>query len=344
MRRIIEAEILFLSLCPKGANGFTTIYKSEDGRDRADFHALTQELEKFDERGQLVACVYAPARVDSQGDWCDRDVIEKMAHGFLRNGAKIDLVHDGKALPREDAFVAESFLIQKGDPRFASMRDYEGNPVDVSGGWGVVVQINDAQLRKAYRDGKWAGVSMGGTAKVVREDLIKMDEERVVALLRKYFPDNPALNTENPDMTKQEIEQLVSAAVAEAVAKIAQPAPKTEEKQVEKTEQKPAEIDLGNPEAVLAKAKTEALRKAAADADMTTAEGRKTYRDAVAAIEAEFAPAQKAEEKPVEKAKPAPSKVAKSGTDEQVEEPTDEAKLIKSGLDLAKYIDSLSGR
>jgi hypothetical protein len=135
------------------------MYKSED--DLVYFDPIV----KADmEQGELLAVVYAPNSVDSQDEYADAETIRDMAHNFSKSGLGIDIKHNNTALPKEQAHVAESFIIQKGDPRFAEMKDYSGNPVDVTGGWGVVIKIDDPDLRKQYREGKWLGVSMGGLA------------------------------------------------------------------------------------------------------------------------------------------------------------------------------------
>lgn len=189
MRKILDADIQFLSLCPMGKNGLRTLYKADDGTVR--FDSITKELPDFDEKGELVACVWAPNRVDVDGDYCDASTIKTLAYSFMRNSAKVDLVHDCNQLPRDAAYIAESFIIQPSDPRFEKMTDYEGNAVDVTGGWGVVVKVNDPELRKAYREGEWQGVSMYGPAKLVEEkamnDLTKADVSEVMAALKRLF-------------------------------------------------------------------------------------------------------------------------------------------------------------
>jgi len=88
----------------------------------------------------------------------------------MKNGAKLDIRHDGKAIAKEKAFVAESFIIQKGDERFQGWKDYDGKEVDVSGGWGIVVKIDDPDLRKSYREDGWNGVSLAGHAELIDDE------------------------------------------------------------------------------------------------------------------------------------------------------------------------------
>ena len=152
MRRIKKARIQFVSLVPKGANGIATIYK-DDGS--FNFGLLVKDAgSAFADKGELVAVVYAPERRDSQGDIASAEVIKEALYESARNGFDIDIRHDGKAVPRDKAFVAESFIVQKNDPRFTDMKDYSGTPVDPTGSWGVVLKIDDQELRKLYREGK----------------------------------------------------------------------------------------------------------------------------------------------------------------------------------------------
>lgn len=164
MRRIKKAKINFISLVPKGANKMPVIYKSED--DTVEIRTL---IKSDIDNGEITAVVYAPELRDSQGDIASAEVIREMAHEFSKNGKGIDIRHNGEVLSKEDAYVAESYIIKDGDPDFADMTDYEGNPVDVTGGWAAVIKVENSELRQAYRDGEWNGVSMGGTAEVEAE-------------------------------------------------------------------------------------------------------------------------------------------------------------------------------
>lgn len=167
MRRIVSAKIKFLSLVPKGANQLPVIYKADDNSVR--LAALCKAAEDFDEKGEMLSVVYAPEMIDSQGDIASAEVIKDMMYEAAREGFDLDIRHDEKPLGKDAAFVAESFVIQKGDPRFADFTNYKGEKVDVTGGWATVIKIEDKALRKAYRDGEWNGVSMGGTAEFSHE-------------------------------------------------------------------------------------------------------------------------------------------------------------------------------
>jgi len=213
-RRILKADIEFISLCPKGKNRFRVLYKEDSdgqGDPPLEFRALTKDLGE----GRVLAAVYAPEHDDVDGDLAAPEVIEEMAHTWARNGSKLDLRHDGKALTREQAYVAESFIIQKGDSRFQGMTDELDRPVDMTGGWATVIQLEDQSLREQYASGEWGGVSLFGDGLV--EPIEKEDGrvERVVKQLEDLLdrrdvggPDDIEL-----DMTEEELQAKISAAV-----------------------------------------------------------------------------------------------------------------------------------
>lgn len=269
-RRIKKAKIEFISLCQRGINGMRTIYKSEDKS--LTLSGVSKALPDFDEKGQIVACVYAPNRIDKEQDWADEGAIRDMAHGYMREGAKVDVRHNDKALDRSRAYVAESFIIQKGDPRFEGISDHNG-PFDATGGWGVLIQVDDPELRKAYRNGDWAGVSMGGHAidAANEEPLHKGIADFFGEWFRKFVPGaasgdeddmkpedlKKAVEDGNATLAKTIVEGLKSVMVEAGLIKKAD-----ESKPDEKT--KDDDVDLTDPEAVeahIAKLETAKINK-----------------------------------------------------------------------------------
>lgn len=243
MRRIKKAQIKFISLVPAGANKMPVLYK-DDGH--VEFDTLVKASE---DAGELLAVVYAPEHRDSQGDIASAEVIKDMAYDAAKRGVEIDLRHDGKPVGRERAYVAESFLIAKGDERFVGWTDRDGGAADLTGAWATVIKIEDPELRRLYREGEWGGVSMAGRAEVVATE--KSDDEApgwfTKALqaigLGRVFNDN-----EDIDMKKEELQEILSAQFAELV-KALKPEAAAEETQIED----PAEARLAKIEAALAK-------------------------------------------------------------------------------------------
>lgn len=262
MRRIKDAKITLISLCARGKNKLPVLYKA-DGNS-VTLEPLVKASADFDERGELLAVVYAPEQRDADGDIADAETVRKMAHSYARDGRGLDIHHDGKPLEKVRAYVAESFIIQKGDPRFAGWKNESGAEVDVTGGWGILVQIDDPALRKAYRDGAWNGVSMFGQAVVEAgkseiETLLVDTFKAVLAQSgqRTSHEDDDmkpeeltaALTKNNEDLVTKIVPKLAETVAAE-VAKALKPAdPKPDAKTEAKTEAKPevAPVFKGDP-------------------------------------------------------------------------------------------------
>jgi hypothetical protein len=230
-RRIHKAKIKFLSLVPRGANRLTTILK-EDGKGggTADFD-LDMLVQKFDKtKGELLAVVYAPEQRDAHGDIASAAVIKDMLYESAKDGLKIDIRHNEKALTKEQAYPVEQFIIQSNDPRFADTKDHTGNKVDVTGGWGIVLKILDPELIALYESGKWNGVSMAGSALVETE---------------KSTTDGDL------DMTPEELKKLLEANNAALLATMQKSVDDALEargvKKVEKADTKKEEVDPDAP-------------------------------------------------------------------------------------------------
>ena len=203
MRRITKARIKFLSLCPKGANRLPVLYK-EDGA--FEIQSIVKATDSFDEKGELLCVVYAPELRDSQGDIADANVIKEMMYAAAKEGMALDVRHDGKALSKEQAFVAESFIVQKSDPRFTDTKDYEGNAVDVAGSWATVIKIDDPELRQLYRKGEWQGVSMAGVGHVQMEKA----DSAATKLLQSLAGLLGLKNSGDIDMTGDELKKALA--------------------------------------------------------------------------------------------------------------------------------------
>lgn len=210
MRRIKKARVTHLSLCPKGANRLPVMLKDDSA---FDLLTLSKAATDFETNHEIHAVVYAPGLRDTDGEWANAATIKEMAHQFGKVGEGIDLRHDFKTLDKDAAFVAESFIIQKGDPRFADMKTYDGQPVDVAGGWGVVLKIDSEDLRKQYAEGKWAGISMGGTYEL--EAAKAGDENAVLNFFKQILGFSKQSSTNAPsgvhDMDKTETLALIDA-------------------------------------------------------------------------------------------------------------------------------------
>jgi len=284
VRRIKSAKITFISLVPRGANQLPVLYKSED--QTAKFDCLVKD-DRFAEHGELTAVVYAPETMDSQGDIASAEVIKGMAHDYVRNIGAVDVRHNTQALPREKVTVVESFIIQKGDPRFSDLKDYSGRPVDATGGWGVVIKVDDPDLRRLYREGHWNGVSMFGPAIV--EPISKSAEPFADALAKRLAAGHNNSSKED-DMDIKELEAALAKSNETLLAGLVK-ALKPEEKPA--TEQKPTLVKVefeGDPTNVEDIAKHEA-KLAAARVDWNDPKSVAAYRTAIEKSQASNKPA-----------------------------------------------------
>lgn len=231
-RRIKSAKITHISLCKRGVNQQpvvmkSALMKSATGQDIGQLQVET--LVKGDVEGLLTAVVYVPDRPDNQGDVATREVVKQMAHDFIANGGKIDIEHNLQALGTDKVQVAETFLIAKGDARFADWKDYSGQSVDVTGAWAVILKINDPELQRLYKSGDWNGVSMFGLAEL--QPLTKSNEGDDVELTQL----TAALKESN-------------AAMLEALVKALKPEPVKVETKQENSTDVPFEGDPFNAE------------------------------------------------------------------------------------------------
>jgi hypothetical protein len=238
MKKIKWADVTFISLCPHGKNRLKVLYK-EDGKFEAG--VSVKKADSFDKEGEIIAAIYVPNHMDVDGDFAtDNSAIKSMAHSHARNGGQLDLRHDEKPLTKEQAFVAESFIIQKGDPRFDDLTDDAGNKVDATGGWGAVIKLEDPDLKSNYEFEGWEGVSLYGNAVV---ESLKSDEKKVIDRLIIQ-------NKEKARMDENKVLELINKAlepIAVALKKLGE-VKKEEVKPEPKPEKKPeAPVFTGDP-------------------------------------------------------------------------------------------------
>ncbi len=220
------------------------IYKADD---TVEFAPLT----KYDEeRGELLNVVYAPEHRDSQGDIASATVIKDMAYDAARRGVDIDIQHDGKALSKDEAFLAENFLVAKGDERFLGWTDKAGNPANLTGAWATVIKLETEALRSAARNGQLGGVSMFGTAEMEQETIHKAPDEPswFAKAMARITGKEPVTKTEDLDMDRKELEEVLAKSQEALVEKLAE-ALKPEGKTTELTVNK-VELDLTDAKAV----------------------------------------------------------------------------------------------
>lgn len=191
------------------------IYKADGA---FDIEMLLKTADDFAERGEVLGVVYAPENRDTQGDIASAAVIKDLMYDAAQRGEMIDIMHDGKALTKDQIFVAERFIVQKGDERFSDFKDYEGKSVDVTGAWATVLKINDTNLREQFKKGDWNGLSMGGVADLAMEKNDSLADRVVSALVDKLG----LTKDEDDDMNADEYKKLMEAnntVLADAIGK-----------------------------------------------------------------------------------------------------------------------------
>ncbi|MCP5136041.1 MAG: hypothetical protein H6981_04500 [Gammaproteobacteria bacterium] len=164
-RALVDLDVEFISLVDRPANGKPLVLKSAEGKRVHTFAIVKTD----DEQMRAYGIVYAPGEVDSQGDTANTEVILRAANRFMRQ-ARTENVDAQHSFSREAAFVAESWIVRKGDPLFGDQPE---------GAWAVGIQIGDPALWRRLKSGELAGLSLagmaeteqlGGTAGVSKDD------------------------------------------------------------------------------------------------------------------------------------------------------------------------------
>lgn len=237
-RRIRKARISMISLCPAGKNKARVLFK-DDG------HFEIDALAKMDAEGLLTSLVYIPEHPDADEDVASAAVIKDMAHNFLKYRAEsgIDIVHNMEPLGEDKVQLCETFLVQKGDPRFEGMKDEDGRPINPEGSWATVIKLHDPMLKSLYAEDGWHGVSMYG--KAVCEPLTKSD-----------FPDALARRLggqgqETIDMDETKLATILATALKgefatfkDELVKALKPEPETKPEPKEEPVEKAVEIEF----------------------------------------------------------------------------------------------------
>jgi len=359
-RRIVKADIEFVSLCPAGKNLMPVVFK-EDGA--FEFRALVKS--RLAEEGTITALVYVPEHVDADGDVASAEAIKGFCYAHAKRGAKIDLRHNGRSLSTDEAYVAENFIVQKGDARFVGMKDSDGHDVDATDAWAQVIKIESEPLRAEYRDGKWGGVSMFGRAQVQAIKEASAEAALVDELAKRLLA---ATTNGGDDVDKKEVEEVVKAGneslvktIGEAFTAALAPVvkalmPAKDEKKDESTS-KTAEVpvfkgDRSNPEDLRKHQLVLEEYELAKDVDFADAKQVGAYVEKLEAVRKARVDAAKDKPgvKPVGKAARLPSAAATAAAaatvakgEEADEDDSDAAEIRKSADEIAAFANRRYG-
>lgn len=226
-------RISFISLVPKGANQRQIILKSAD--ETPPVFTTERVLKTDPAKKRIYSLVYIPNEVDTQGEFTTPEEIEKAAYSFMKelNARNIDVEH---SFQPAGAFVAESWLLRKGDALF---------PDEPEGAWAVGIQIEDDALWGQVEKGEYRAVSMGGLGDKIpgqdppagavgkqREMIVNLVEDagfisRLVQKLKPLWTEN----AKETDMDEMQIKKLITKEIETAIDKIRQtlPQPLTKE-------------------------------------------------------------------------------------------------------------------
>jgi uncharacterized cupredoxin-like copper-binding protein len=161
--RLTDLDIHILSLVDKAANQRTLIIKN------SNIPAGTPEIErtilirKVDEDAKKIySIVYAPGELDAHGEYADKSEVEKACYGFMRKSKNnsVDTQHD--CVIDKDCFVAENWIVRKGDALFPDKKDLNA--------WAVCIKVDNDEIWQKIKKGEITGVSMWGTGKKIEED------------------------------------------------------------------------------------------------------------------------------------------------------------------------------
>lgn len=132
-----------------------TIGEIEKFEEESQNEGYETEFVKADDEQQVVkGIVIEPEVEDTDGNWTTREEIEKAAHKFLKDG-NMTVGHE-HFLQMPDSYVVESHITEK---------DQEINGQEVKeGSWVVGIKVEDPELWKAVKKGRYGGFSIGGDA------------------------------------------------------------------------------------------------------------------------------------------------------------------------------------
>lgn len=206
MAKLTDLSVSFLSLVATPATGKGLQLKAKNGE-----RPTTFKLEKTDDELMIAyGIVYAPGETDLQGDSADASVIRRAAQEFMREGRlkNIDLEHSFDA---EMAFVAESWIVRKGDALFAD---------EPEGAWAVGIRIGDPDIWRKLKSGELTGISLAGIARAKPDEtdpdpLVWAEKYEVPGWFARLL--GKSKTEEKPDVTPETIAQIAAQAAAEVL-------------------------------------------------------------------------------------------------------------------------------
>jgi len=234
MAKLKDIKISHISIVNKAANKRAFILKFED---KEFAEVVNTQISKIDSDKQMIyGIVYAPEDVDAHGDYTTKEEIEKASQEFMKslNNLNIDKGHSFK---NEQAFVAESWLIRKGDALF---------PKEKEGAWAVGIKVESQDLWNEIKSGAYTGLSMAGLATLEKQES-KLD--KAIQIIKDLFKKENEMTKEEVmaiakevTLKKEDLAVIFKSAFADAVKPMLERLEKIE-KQSEGSKQSPEPIN-----------------------------------------------------------------------------------------------------
>ena len=183
-RRLLKIHVDFISLVGKGANQKIILWKSAQnvgyGQSGISLNKRFAIVKVDDDQQLVTGIVYAPEEVDTEGDTASAEVIKAAAYAFMEETQtdQVDKSHNEKA---DEGFVAESWIVRKGDPTF-----------DEVGAWAVVIKVTDDKTWQEIKRGEITGLSMGGRALAQdidksKGDAVKFNKQSIIEVIKAWY-------------------------------------------------------------------------------------------------------------------------------------------------------------
>ena len=204
--------ITFLSLVKKGANDRKIIIKSGDDKPTIEFKAPIMKIDP--DKRRFFSIVYPANEVDKQGEFATPEEIQKAAYGFMRNLRLLN-IDKNHSYVAEDAYVAESWIVQKNDPTF---------PDEPEGSWAVGIIVEDDETWNQVEKGEIEAISMGGTGDKVldiKDDNLVINESVIKKIVKKTV--KKILKKGGGDMDEKKVQEMIDESVKKAIEALPKP-------------------------------------------------------------------------------------------------------------------------